>query len=105
MEQEYENKISDLKTELEHFEKEKEQVRAIIGEIGRVPKFPTKLIDILFIAVILMAGLISILSDEGLQLLMIELMTVMLSVKIIYMIHLQMKVNHFKFWILSAIEW
>ena len=36
---------------------------------------------------------------------MVELTTVMLSVKIIYMIHIQMKVNHFKFWILSAIEW
>jgi hypothetical protein len=39
------------------------------------------------------------------KLLMIELTTVMLSVKIIYMMHVQMRVNHFKFWILSAIEW
>ena len=105
MEQEYENEISDLKTELEHLEKEKECVRAIIGEIGGVPKFRTKLINISFIAVIMVAGLISIFSGERLRLLMIELTTVILSVKIIYMIHLQMKVNHFKFWILSAIEW
>jgi len=31
--------------------------------------------------------------------------TVTLSLKIIYLIHCQVKVNHFKFWILSSIEW
>jgi hypothetical protein len=101
----YENEISDLKLELEHFEKEKERVRAIVGKIGGVPKFRTKLVNILFIAVIIVAGVISIFSGEKLRLLMVELTTIMLSVKIIYMIHYQMRVNHFKFWILSAIEW
>ena len=101
----YEHEINDLKMELEHFEQEKERVRAIIGKIGGVPRFSTKLINFLFIAVIIVAGIISIFSGERLRLLMIELTTVMLSVKIIYMIHYQMRVNHFKFWILSAIEW
>jgi hypothetical protein len=101
----YEDEISDLKVELEHFEQEKERVRAIVGKIGGVPKFRTKLINISFIAVIIVAGVISIFSGEKLRLLMVELTTIMLSVKIIYMIHYQMRVNHFKFWILSAIEW
>ena len=108
MEQKYEkpeDEISDLKLELDNFEKEKERVRAIIGSIGGVPKFRTKLINVLFITIIIVAGVISIFSDEKLRLLMVELTTVMLSVKIIYMIHIQMRVNHFKFWILSAIEW
>ena len=101
----YEDEISDLKIELEHFEREKERVRTIIGKIGGVPKFRTKLINVSFIAVIVVAGVISIFSSENLRLLMIELTTVMLSAKIIYMIHVQTRVNHFKFWILSAIEW
>jgi hypothetical protein len=101
----FENEISDLKSELEHFEQEKERVRAIIGKIGGVPQFRTKLINILFIVIIVIAGVVSIFSGEKLRLLMVELTTVMLSVKIIYMIHIQMRVNHFKFWILSAIEW
>lgn len=100
-----EDEISDLKLELEHFEKEKERVRAIVGKIGGVPQFRTKLINILFIIIIVVAGVISIFSGEKLRLLMVELTTIMLSVKIIYMIHIQMRVNHFKFWILSAIEW
>jgi hypothetical protein len=99
------DEISDLKQALENFEQEKERVRAIIGSIGGVPKFRTKLMNVLFIAVIVVAGGISIFSDEKLRLLMIELTTVMLSLKIIYMIHIQTRVNHFKFWILSAIEW
>ena len=108
MSQEYqkiENEINDLKSELEHFEQEKERVRAIIGKIGGVPQFRTKLINILFIVIIVIAGTISIFAGEKLRLLMVELTTVMLSVKIIYMIHVQMRVNHFKFWILSSIEW
>ena len=100
-----EDEISDLKQALENFEQEKERVRAIIGSIGGVPQFRTKLINVLFIVIIIVAGVISIVSGDKLRLLMIELTMVMLSVKIIYMIHIQMRVNHFKFWILSAIEW
>jgi hypothetical protein len=99
------DEISDLKQALENFEQEKERVRAIIGSIGGVPKFRTKLTNALFIAVIIVAGMVSIFADEKLRLLMIELTTIMLSVKIIYMINVQTRVNHFKFWILSAIEW
>src|SRR4030042_5941281 len=99
-----EDEISDLKQALEHFEQEKERVRTIIGTIGGVPQFRTKLVNVIFIIIIIAAGIVSIIS-ENLRLLMVELTTVMLSVKIIYMIHIQMRVNHFKFWILSAIEW
>jgi hypothetical protein len=98
------DEISDLKQALESFKQEKEQVRAIIGKIGGMPSFHTKLINVVFIAVILVSGVVSVVSED-LRLLMVELTMVMLSVKIIYLIHCQMRVNHFKFWILSAIEW
>ena len=100
-----EDEISDLKKELENFEKEKERVRAIIGKIGGVPKFQTKLINAVFIAVIVVSIAISIFSGEKLRILMIELATVTLSAKIIYLIHCQMRINHFQFWILSTLEW
>jgi hypothetical protein len=99
------DEISDLRHELEQFQKEKERVRAIIGKIGGVPKFRTKLINVIFIFVIAASVLGSIIGGEKLRLLMIELATVTLSMKIIYMIHYQMRVNHFKFWILSSLEW
>jgi hypothetical protein len=101
----FEDEIDDLKQELEHFQKEKERVRAIIGKIGGVPKFRTKLINAIFVIIIVASMVVSIIGGEQLRLLMIELATVTLSVKIIYMIHLQMRVNHFQFWILSSLEW
>jgi len=101
----FENEIHDLKQELEHFQQEKERVRAIIGQIGGMPKFRTKLVNILFIVVIAVSLVISIIAGEKLRLLMVEVATVTLSLKIIYLIHCQMRINHFKFWILSSIEW
>ena len=101
----FEDEISDLKQELEHFQQEKERVRAIIGKIGGVPKFRTKFINAIFILIIAVSVVGSIIGGEKTRLLMIELATVTLSIKIIYMIHLQMRVNHFQFWILSSLEW
>ena len=100
-----ESELDDLKLELEHFQKEKERVRAIIGQVGGVPKFHTKLANTAFIILVVATLVISIVGGEKWRLLMIEIATVALSLKIIYLIHCQMRVNHFKFWILSSIEW
>ena len=43
-----EDEINDLKHELEIFGKDKERIRQILGKIGGVPKFETKLVNILF---------------------------------------------------------
>jgi hypothetical protein len=104
--QEHRNEeLDDLKKELEHFQQEKERVRAIVGKIGGLPKFRTKLVNTIFITVIIASVTISIISGERLRLLMIELAMVTLSLKIIYLIHCQMRINHFQFWILSSLEW
>ena len=70
MKQEYEHledEINDLKHELEQFQHEKERVRAIIGKIGGVPKFRTKFINAIFIAVIVASVAVSIFSGEKLR--------------------------------------
>ncbi|UCD50890.1 MAG: hypothetical protein JSW27_25620 [Phycisphaerales bacterium] len=100
-----EAELDDLKRELEHFEKEKERIRAIVGQIGGVPKSKVRLVNALFIIVLVITVAISLVADEKWRLIMIELATVTLSVKIIYLIHAQMRVAHFEFWILSSLEW
>jgi len=108
MEQKYENledEISDLKQELEHFQQERERVRAIVGKIGGVPKFRSKLINAVFIIVVTASVTVSLVGGDRLRLLMIEIAMIALSFKIIYLIHSQMRMNHFQFWILSSIEW
>ena len=108
MKKNYENiesEINDLRRELEHFQQEKERVRAIIGKIGGVPKFRTKLINAIFITIIAATVVVSMVGGSDLRLLMIEVAIVTLSAKIIYLIHCQNRIDHFKFWILSSIEW
>ena len=100
-----EDELSDLKNELEHFQQEKERVRAIVGKIGGMPKSQVKLINTLFIVVIVVSIVVSFFASEKWQLPMIELAMIALSVKIIYLIHSQMRINHFQFWILSSLEW
>lgn len=100
-----EDELEDLKKELEHFEREKERVRAIVGKIGGIPKTQARIVNALFIIILVVTVVISIIADERWRLLMIELATVTLSIKIIYLIHAQMRVNHFEFWILSSLEW
>jgi hypothetical protein len=104
-ENEVENEIGDLRQELEHFQKEKERVRKILGKIGGVPAFNVKILNTTFIILIAVSLVISVIAGEKVRLLMIEFATVALSVKIIFLIHRQMKMNHFEFWVLSSIEW
>jgi hypothetical protein len=100
-----EQELEDLKKELGNFEKEKERVRAIVGQIGGVPKTQVRLVNAVFIVILIITVAISLVADEKWRLIMIELATVTLSVKIIYLIHAQMRVAHFEFWILSSLEW
>lgn len=100
-----EDELEDLRKELEYFQKEKERVRAIVGKIGGVPKTQAKILNAAFIVVIAISLIISIVGGEKWRLLMIEIATVALSVKIIYLIHAQMRAVHFEFWILSSLEW
>ena len=102
---EIENEIDDLRQELEHFQQEKERVRKILGKIGGVPAFNVKIINTTFVILIAISVVISVIAGEKVRLLMIEFATVALSVKIIFLIHRQMKMNHFEFWVLSSIEW
>lgn len=101
----FENEIDDLKRELEHFQREKERVRDIIGGIGGMPKFRTKLIETLFIIAIVGSGVLAVVVAEKWRIWILEFAIMALSAKIIFMMRCQMKINHFKFWILSSIEW
>ena len=101
----HDDEIHDLKEELEKFKLEKERVRAIVGKIGGVPAVQTKIINIIFTVSIAAFLLVSVVADEKIRPLMMELTIVALSIKIVFLKHLQSKVNHFQLWVMSAIEW
>jgi hypothetical protein len=100
-----EEELEDLRKELDSFQQEKERVRAIVGKIGGVPKTQANVVNILFIAVVALSVIISLVVSSHWRLIMIEVATVTLSIKIIYLIHSQMRAAHFEFWILSSLEW
>lgn len=97
--------VDDLEEELESFRREKEQVRAIVGAIGGKPRARMRVVIVLFLIVVGAAVIVAVIGGEVAQSLMVELTMLALSIKIIYLIHRQMRVTHFKFWMLSSLEW
>ena len=100
-----------LTEELEHFRQEKEKVRKLVGQIGgKATAKRDRAINVVFvIAIVTLFSLDFSRHLFGLDiplapLFSIELGLLLVSVKIIWMIHREMKVEHFQFWILNSIE-
>lgn len=94
-----------LEREIEHFRKEKERIRAIVGKIGGVPTVRQKLFSTLFAIAIIGCFAVSLLTHGRLTLSMIEIGIVLISLKIMYLLHNYARQMHFMFWVLSGIEW
>ncbi len=107
-----EEELKKLQEELEEFQREREAIRSIIGSIGgKISGKKDKHINIAFTILIAVLFTIDIMRhflkiDIPLPTLFsIEIGLLLVSVKIIWMIHKQMKVEHFQFWILNSIEY
>ncbi len=101
-----EEEMADLKEEIERFREEKQRVRAIVGKIGGVPAFNTKVFNIIFVTLVVVSLAISLITEvPRTRLAMIELAVAALSLKLIFLINKQARVNHFQLWILSSLEW
>ncbi len=98
--------------ELEHYKSEKDRVRKIIGQIGgQASNKQDRLINIVFLALVLSLFALEILREVfdisllGLPpVISMELAVLLVSLKIVWMIHKQTKVDHFQFWVLNSIE-
>ena len=99
-----------LRQELEQYKKEKERIRNLLGQIGgNVSKKQTRIINTIFIVLIVLLFILDAVRDlfelpRITAHLSLELALILVSVKIIWMIHQQSKVAHFQFWVLSTIE-
>jgi len=100
-----EEELEDLRKEIDEFKREKERVKSIVGQIGGVPVLNAKISNTIFIILIAACLVISIITKDTLRLVSLELATAVLSLKLIYIIHKQARVNHFQLWILSSLEW
>ncbi|MEN7972220.1 MAG: hypothetical protein ABFR47_00130 [Verrucomicrobiota bacterium] len=100
-----------LKAELDQFKKEKEKIRHLMGQIGgKNTEKRDKLINHIFVVLIILLFL----ADVARHILHIEIPlpplfslqigVLLVSIKIIWMMHKSTKVEHFQFWILNSIE-
>ncbi len=100
-----------LQEELRQFKQEKEQIRQLVGQIGGKHQQKQEVaLNIAFILVLIAPFLISLIHkffaigfavDPFVSL---EIGVLLVSLKIIWMMHKQAKVEHFQFWILNSIE-
>ena len=100
-----------LEEELRTYREEKEKIRNIIGQIGgEEDRRRDRWINIIFISLLVLLFAADILGHfmHSLQFLppmiSLEIAVLLVSMKIIWMIHKQAKVEHFQFWILNSIE-
>jgi hypothetical protein len=104
------NEAEQLRQELEQFKKEKESIRLLIGQIGgKQNRKIEKIVDVIALcAVILLfvGDMIGQFMDRPIipHTVSLELGIMLVSLKIIWMMHRQSKVEHFQFWILNSIE-
>jgi len=99
------HEIEELKREIEEFQKEKERVRAIVGQIGGMPSSTSKILNKVFIVLVILSLIASIVWGGMIRLICIEFAVALLSLKIIYLMHSQSRINHFQLWILTSLEW
>jgi hypothetical protein len=100
-----------LEEELEQFRSEKEKIRELVGRIGGAKSNRRdRALNAIFLAAIAILLVLDLfrhvlgLSIPLPPLVSLELGVLLVSVKIIWMIHKQSKVEHFQFWILNSIE-
>jgi len=106
-----EEKDVSLEQELEQFKNEKEKIRNLVGQIGGKGSVQQDIIiNLVFLAILLLLFIFDILRHSlhiNLPLpalFSVEVGILLVSIKIIWMIYKQTKVEHFQFWILNSIE-
>ncbi len=100
-----------LKAELDQFKKEKDKIRKLMGQIGgKNAEKKDRRINVFFISAISLLALNDFLHQIfGMPTFIpsffsLEIAVLLVSIKIIWMMHKATKVEHFQFWILNSIE-
>ena len=95
----------DLREEIKRFKTEKERVRSIVGRIGGMPSFNTRVANAIFAVAIVVCLALSFVYENKVQLFSIEFAVVLVSIKLMFLMHKQSRVSHFQLWLLSSLEW
>jgi hypothetical protein len=99
-------KKEEILKEIQEYNKERDEIKNMLGKIGgkSYSKFDT-VINILFLSLISIFFILEITTHWLPSFISLEISVLLVSIKIVWMIHSQQKFNHFQFWILNSIEY
>ena len=93
-----------LKEDLNDCQKEKEELREVIGKIGGNNNSQAKIVTTLFVGIVLVIFVAGIVLKQLSPMTTLLLLILILGFKIIWMQQQTQKSMHFQFWILNSIE-
>ena len=103
---EWEENKAQLEAEIAEFNKEKEEIKALIGNVGgKSYSHRDNIINFAFLAIIITLFTLEITTHWLPEFISLEISVLLVSIKIVWMIHSQHRYNHFIFWILNTIEY
>lgn len=110
-ERERELETAALQEELNQYRQEKEKIRGMLGQIGgKNTAKVDQIVNTVFIAMLAVLFILDMLRHFHLvelpfeTIVSLEIGILLVSIKIIWLIEKQIKVNHFQFWMLNSIE-
>jgi cell shape-determining protein MreC len=91
--------------EIEEYNREKDKIRMMLGKIGgqsfsRVDA----IVNGVFLTIILTLFILEITTHFLPSFISLEISVLLVSIKIVLLMHNQYKTNHFQFWVLNSIE-
>ncbi len=99
-------KKEEILREIQEYNKERDEIKNMLGKIGgkSYSKFDA-VINGLFLSLISIFFVLEITTHWLPSFISLEISVLLVSIKIVWMIHSQHKFNHFQFWILNSIEY
>ncbi|NIZ46342.1 hypothetical protein PVA44_06435 [Entomospira nematocerorum] len=92
--------------EIQEYKAEQDQVKSMMGAIGGShADRKEKLVSILLILILILTFSLGYIIPGFSKFLAIELGILLVSIKVMIVMHQQQKMQHFQFWILNSIEW
>jgi len=93
-----------LREELQEFQKEKERIRNIVGQIGGSSSKQNKIVNSLLIAIIVALLVLGGIFNRITPTLAVQVAILFGVIKLIWMFYESQRASHFQFWILNSLE-
>lgn len=99
-------KKEEILKEIQEYNRERDEIKNMLGKVGgrSYSKFDA-VINGLFLSLISLFFILEITTHWLPSFISLEVSVLLVSIKIVWMIHSQHKFNHFQFWILNSIEY